>query len=141
MRVDRVVDDGPGDPSHVEGHAGRPVAGPVDGGPAQQRAPVEGQSQDELRPVGEALHEGVADDQAHGAGAEQDRVPVQLEKDHQAEAELTAQKDCRVQHGELPGREGAVPGSGHLSVDVPVPHVVDSAARAAHDEGARAKEE
>ncbi len=65
MGVDRVVADRPQDAAGVEEHR-RPVEAAEDRRPAHQRPPRKGDPEAELRPVGDALHEGVDRD---GAGA------------------------------------------------------------------------
>ena len=65
----------------------------MNGRPAQKGAPVEGEAEDELRPVGEPLHERIEDDEPHRAGAQQHRVPVELKKNKKSEPELSGEKD------------------------------------------------
>ena len=102
--------------------------------------PVESEAQHKLRVVGEPLHQGVGDHQPHAGRPQEDAVPVQLEKDGQAEAQLAAQVHQGVEHADPAGGDGPVPRPLHLSVDVPVPHVVDGAAGAPHHQGAQAEQ-
>ena len=49
MRIDGVIDQGPAHAAGVQRQHSAPVTGALDGGPAQQRAPVERQAQERLR--------------------------------------------------------------------------------------------
>ena len=70
--VDGVVDDGPGDATGVERQADGPGAGAEGGRGAEEGAPVEGEAEEELGPVGEALHERVGHHQRQRRGAQHD---------------------------------------------------------------------
>ena len=61
--------------------------------PAQEGTPVESQTQNELGPVREPLHQRVEHDESHRAGTENHRVPVELKQHQKTQAELTGQKD------------------------------------------------
>jgi len=61
--------------------------------PAEECAPIEREAENELRPVGEPLHQRIEDDETHRAGAEQDGIPVELEQNEEAEAKLAGEKD------------------------------------------------
>ena len=59
VRVDAVIDERPEHPAGVERECDGPVHGARHGGPAEKRAPVEGEAEDGLGPVCDALHEWV----------------------------------------------------------------------------------
>ena len=54
-----------------------------------------------MRIVGEALHERVRDDEAHAGGPQEDRVPVQLQQDQQAQSQLATKEHQRVEQADL----------------------------------------
>ena len=99
--------------------------------------PIKGQTEDKLRIISEPLHERIGNDEAHTGRPEEDTVPVELKENHQPHPQLGSKIDEGVKHADLTGSDGSVTCSLHLSVNVPVPHVVDGAARPPHDQGAR----
>eukprot|EP00964_Phaeocystis_antarctica_P063719 scaffold38264_cov61-Phaeocystis_antarctica.AAC.6 len=70
MRVDRVVHHRPAPATSVQGQRHGPVAAAVQGGAAHERSPVEGETEHRLRPVGDALGQGVEHPQRRAGEAE-----------------------------------------------------------------------
>src|SRR5262249_2893732 len=108
-------------------------------GPSHQRAPGEGEAEHDLRPVGDALHEGINGDHAERGEPDIDREAIELQQNHEP--------DHRLQHEK--GRGG---GDRHLSrwnrsrartldarIEIAIDDVVPGAARPAR--GERADEE
>ena len=102
--------------------------------------PIKGQTEDKLRIISEPLHERIGNDEAHTGRPEEDTVPVELKENHQPHPQLGSKIDEGVKHADLTGSDGSVTCSLHLSVNVPVPHVVDGAAGTPHHEGSEAEE-
>ena len=140
-RVDRVVAERPEDERAVEQRRRPGVISPRAGGRGDQRAPVEGEAEPDLRPPGDALHQRIERD--HGDGAERDEFGEirQAEQDRQADGALGKQPD--------PGllSETAPEGSGRRAVRATfasmsaIEDVVVGAARAAHGDGADDEQE
>ena len=134
--VDRVVDQGPGDAADIERDGG-PGERAGHRGIAHQRAPVEGQPQHDLRPVGEALHRRIDGDQdqrqqRHAAGE-----LVELEQDRRADGRLQHHPDQRIAQLHLARRQRPAARALDLGIDLAVDDVVPGAARAAHGERAQ----
>jgi len=53
-------------------------------GPPHKRAPVKGEAQKQLRPIGDALHKGVDHDQNQWRNAEQFREIIKLQQHNEA---------------------------------------------------------
>ena len=139
MGVDRVVAQGPGDAADVEQPC-RPADTALDRGPAQKSAVVKCKSQKGLRPIGDALHQGVEHHQQEGAHPQQNREQVELQQD----GESRAQQHCHEGDGSLQpdgtGRQRAPAGALDLGVEVAVEDVVKGAAGGTHHERAGGKE-
>ena len=140
MRVHGVVKQRPEHPAGVQRRAHRRIQGAVHGGVSQQRAPVEREAQERLRPIGESLHRRIRRHQRERRGAERLAEIVELEQDPRARAELGDQEHQRGGRRHGPGRDRPVPGSSHEFVYVPVPEVVHGAPRAPQQERARAEQ-
>src|SRR5262245_36183722 len=113
----------------------------MDGGPADKRSPVEGDPQEDLRPIGEALHERVDHDRDQRGGTDEDREAVELEKDRKADHALGSEIDERRNEAYLAGGDRAGAGTFNFAVEVAVDDVVEGAACAAHDDGADEEEQ
>mmetsp|Transcript_11526 Transcript_11526/g.35040 ORF Transcript_11526/g.35040 Transcript_11526/m.35040 type:complete len:322 (-) Transcript_11526:135-1100(-) len=138
--VDRVVHQGPRHPGQVERQSDPQVQATVDRRPPKECAPVDGQAQHRLGPVGDPLHQRIGHDEREGRGAEGLGERVQLKQDPEAERELRAEEGDRTGRGDLPRGEGSRPRPLHLGVQVPVPQVVYRAPRAAEEDRPRTEE-
>ena len=70
-----------------------------------QRAPVEGESQEQLRPVGESLHERVDRDKNQRGGAERHGEPVELDQDEKTGEALQRHDGPGPRYGALTARD------------------------------------
>ena len=82
-----------------------PIEAAEDRRPAHQRAPREGEAEADLRPVGDALHEGVDRDRRQREDAEGDREAVELEEHDEADQRLRGEEDLRLGDAHLPARD------------------------------------
>lgn len=98
-------------------------------------------TEDELGPIGDPFHERVHDDQAQRASPEEDRVPIKLNEDRQADAQLGRQPDHRSRRRDLSARQRSVLCPFDQSVVLAVPEVVDRTSGSAHDDGTGEEEE
>ena len=131
MRIDRVVAERPEEAGDVQRERRRrQVAG--DRGPADQRAPVEGQAQERLGPPGDPLHERVHDHQRQRCQAEQDGEAVEAEQDEQPDQKLQGEECQRLAGGQLAARQRPVARALDPGVEVAIGEVVDHAPGAAH---------
>lgn len=81
VRVDGVIVQRPKEGSHVQRRHHGGVNGAVNGDPSEQRAPVDGEAENSLWPVGEALGQGVARPQRCGCQPCRDRRKREGKKD------------------------------------------------------------
>ncbi len=134
MRIDRVVGQRPADAAGIEQQrcCGERA---VRGAPAHQRAPVEGQPQHRLWPVGDALHERIDGDDRQRGNTEHHGEAVELQQDHETGEAEQDQEGNGLGDAHLARRDGPEPRALHLAVKVPVGKVIQRAARAAHDDG------
>ena len=139
VRIDRVVHERPQHAARVQRRDRRPVARAVDGGPADERAPVEREAEHRLRPVGHALRQRVQHPQRRAREAEANRVRRQAHEHREPRRQLRAEEAERLRHAERARRERPRLCALPLTVDVAVPQVVDRAAGAAHRKAADAK--
>ena len=92
MGIDRVIGQRPRDAAEIEKHSG-PGDPLMDGTPADKGAPVEGEPEKDLRPVGETLHEGIDGDDSERGRADDDGRPIELQKDREAGQALQDEED------------------------------------------------
>ena len=138
--VDGVIGERPRHATGIEQHGGQRQR-TVDRLPAHQRSPVEGQPQHRLRPVGDALHEGIDGNDQQRGGTRCHREPVELQQDDEAEEAEQDEEGEGLLHAHLARRDGAELGALHAAVKVAVGDVVQGAARTPHDDGAEKEEE
>ena len=108
--------------------------------PAHQRAPGKRQSKNQLRPVGDTLHERIGCDHDERAKADEDGETVELQQ--------YGEPRQRLQHQERPGLPAAHLARGQrprtcaldLGIDLLIDEVVVGAAGAAHGDGADEKQ-
>ena len=109
--------------------------------PAQQRAPVEGQAQHRLRPIGDALHERIDGDDRQRGNPEDDREPVKL-REHQESRKAERNQECKcLCDAHLARRDRPQLGALNLAIEIAVGNVVQRAARSAHDNGANEEQQ
>src|SRR5216683_2230484 len=140
MGVDRVVAERPADAAGIEQQR-RLGQGTGCRRPAEQRAPVEIEPQEELRPIGNALHEGIGRDQQQHEKAERDRQPVEAEQHGGADGELQREEDCGAAYADGAARDRPCPGAGDRGVEIAVDDVVEGAAGAAHHHSTEREED
>lgn len=145
MRVDEIIQHRPRHVGPVEARGGgqRGAVGEqvdAEGGEAHDGAPGEGQAEDELGVVGDALGEGVGGDEEQAGRGVEEAVEGEAQQHGEAGEELRAREDegGAGRHGAA--GDGAEPRPRHVRVEVAVPQVVDGAAGAAHDERAGEEE-
>ena len=139
MGVDRVVAQRPGDAGDIE-QPRRPADAALDRSPAQQRTVVEGEAEEGLRPVRDALHQGVEDHQQQRAHSKQDREQVELQQNGEARAQQHRHKGDGPLHPDGAGRQRTPAGALHACVEVAVEDVVEGAAGGPHHERAGGEE-
>src|SRR5438105_3358963 len=135
MRVDRVVAQGPEDAPEIEQYRW-PGEGTGDRGPAEEGAPVEVEPKKQLRPPGDALHEGVGADQSQDADSEPPAQGFEAEQHRGADRELYRHEDDRLPDADPAARQRTPQGPLDLAVILAVGDVVQRAAGAAHCDGA-----
>ena len=135
MRVDGVVADHPGDRAGIE-HERRGIEPAEHGGPAHQRAPGEGEAEHDLRPIGDALHEGVDRDDDERGDPGGDGEAVELQQHEEPDQRLRHQERRRPGDAHLAGRDRTGARALDAAVEIAVDDVVPGAAGAAHREGA-----
>ena len=86
--------------------------------------------------MGDALRQGIGEDQQERAEAEQDREEVEVEQDGEAGRQQHRHERRRASKAHRTGRQGAPAGARDAGIDIPVEDVVVRAARRAHDDGA-----
>lgn len=113
MGVDHIVEDGPGHAAGVQGARGCSEMGvfggeevDAEGREAQKGAPREGQAEDELRIVGDALGERVGGDEGEGGDGDGEAGGRELEEDGEAGEELDAGEEDGVGRGYGAAGEG-----------------------------------
>jgi len=117
--VDCVVKQGPGDACQIEQHGGRSEGAGM-GGPAQQRAPVEGKAEEDLRPPCEAFGEGVDGDGDESGDAKCDGEGVEAEQDRECQQRLQDHPEGCAQDADLARGDRAGFGAGDFGVDMAV---------------------
>ena len=100
--------------------------------PAEQRAPVEGEPEQDLRPPGEALGEGIDRDERQRGDAEHDRERRKAQEDREGHERLRHHPDHRRPRADLAAMAAGASGCARRGVDVAVGEVVPGAARPAH---------
>ena len=135
MGVDRVIADHPGDRAGVK-QEGRRIEPAELHGKAHQRAPRERQAEHDLRPVGDALHEGIGGDDAERGDAGENREAIELHEDDEPDQRLQHEENGGLFHADLPGRDRPRAGALDAGIEVAVGDVVPGAAGTAHHEGA-----
>src|SRR5262245_50598058 len=91
MGVDRVIGERPGDAAEIE-KEGWPGEAVMNGAPADECSPIEGQPQENLRPVGEALHERIDGDDGQRCRADREGRYIELKQDEETQQALQAEK-------------------------------------------------
>ena len=127
VRVDRVVTHGPAYRADVKESCGPPKR-TLDGAPANQRSPIEGQAQDDLRPIGKSLHERIDRNNRERGNPKFDGEEVELEQHDQSNAREHHRKTERLFGCDLARRNGPARRPGHLGVDIAIDIVVIGAA-------------
>ena len=138
MGVDGVVTERPEETAGVKGQRFA-AKRPGHRRESQQRAPVEGDAEKGLGPVGDALHEGVGEDEHQRSGAKGDGEAIEAQQYAERGHKLKDEEYLRAGHRDR--ARGHRPGAGarHLRVEIPVDDVVEGAPRPAHDDGADAE--
>lgn len=110
-------------------------------GEAHDCAPGKGQAENELRVVGDALHEGICCHEEQARRRVEEAGSGELEQDGEPGQELPAGEDKPLEGGDSAAGDGAQARARDVWVEIAVPEVVDGAACAAHDDGSRQEEE
>lgn len=145
MRIDEIIQHRPRHVGRVEARGGgqRGAVGQqvdAEGGETHDGAPGEGQAEDELRVVSDALGERVGGDEEQARGGVEEAVEGEAQQHGEAGEELGAGEDEGGAGGHGAAGDGPEARPRHVRVEVAVPQVVDGAARAAHDERAGEEE-
>ncbi len=93
-----------------------------------------------MRPIGDALHEGIGRDQHDHEEAEQDRQAIEREEDRRAERELQEHERDRGFDADRARGDRPHAGALDLGVEVAIDDVVEGAAGAAHHHRADAEQ-
>ncbi len=107
--------------------------------PADEGAPVEGEAQHDLRPMGETLQKRIDGDEDERGGAELDGEGVELDQHQEADEGANGGEGQRLGRRHLAGGDGAARRARGARVVVAVDVVVVGAARSAHRAARRAR--
>ena len=124
--IDCVVGDCPEYAGAVERECGEAERACC-GGIGHEDAEIEGEAEECLRIVGDALHEWVGGNEGDDCEAEEDGEDWQGEEDGKAGAEEEGEENQGLAHADFSCGDGARFCAFHLSVDFAVEDVVDDA--------------
>ena len=140
MGVDGVIADHPGNRAAVEQDGGK-IEPPERRRPSHQRAPGEGKTEHDLRPIGDPFHERIDRDHEERRQADIDREAIELQQNRQPEQRLQHQKGGGGGDGDLSGRNRPRARALDPRVEIAVDDVVPGATGPAHGEGADEEQE
>ena len=145
VRIDHVVEDGPRNVRAVQASGGREsgrAGEEVDakGGETHDGAPRESQAENGLRVVRYSLGEWVRRNKEQAGDAIEEARCGKLEEDSKTSEKLRTGEYDALERSDGLASNGPELCSRHVRVEIPIPEVVNGAARAAHDEGAGEEE-
>ena len=106
MGVDGVVGERPENAARVEQQRGLSEGAGM-GRPSHQRAPIKCKPQNELRPIGNALHEGIDGENQAGGEASDDGRAIELQKYSEAKRQQYGKENQRALQAGPAGGQGA----------------------------------
>ena len=132
--IDRIVAHRPQNGAGVEGQR-RPAEAAGRGGPTDERPPGERESEHELRPIGDPLHERINRDRCQGGEAEPDGVAVEAEQNREPDQrECDQEGRCRLRTDPSACQRSPARAL-DLAIEISIHEVVECRPRASHDDG------